>query len=90
MPTKPKKTRRDKPAAVLQSMHTVRLTNLLSLVGEGGFATQNELALACGLVDGSYISQMRGPKPKRRFTEVIARRFEYRLKLATGWLDIAR
>lgn len=86
-----KKIRPQNPAAVLRSLHTVRCKNLLSLVGEGkDYATQNDLAHALQLTDGSYISQMVGPKPRRRFTEVVARRFEFRLGLASGWLDIER
>lgn len=86
-----KKTRRGDPVAVLRSIHNIRCNNLLSLVGEGRrFTSQNELAAALSLYDGSYISQMIGPKPRRRFTETIARRFEYKLKLAAGWLDVER
>lgn len=88
MNAKRKKTRRDTPEAALQSLHTIRCKNLLALVGEGKrFASQAELANELGLGDGSYISQMTGPKPRRRFTETIARRFEYKLKLATNSLD---
>lgn len=79
------------PDTVLHSLHKARVANLLSLVGEGKrFASQNELARALNLVDGSYISQMIGPKPRRRFTEVVARRFEYKLELDSGWLDAER
>jgi hypothetical protein len=76
------------PAGVLHSLHNLRCKNLLSLVGEGKrFASQNDLAKALDLASGSYLSQMVGPAPRRRFTEVAARRFECRLKLPVGWLD---
>ena len=85
------KITRTKPGTVLRSVHNVRCKNLLSLVGDGKrFTTQNQLATALSLYDGSYISQMTGPKPRRRFTETIARRFEYKLKLVAGWLDVER
>lgn len=84
-----KKPRRVSPEALLHSLHKTRCANLLALVGDGKrFASQSELANALGLSDGSYISQMTGPNPRRRFTEVIARRFEYRLRLETGALDV--
>lgn len=88
MIAKRKKTRRTTPEAALTSLHNIRCKNLLALVGPGlRFKSQTELAVELGLGDGSYISQMTGPKPRRRFTETIARRFEYKLKLATGSLD---
>ena len=83
--------RRKKPEAVLRSLNTIRCANLLSLIGEGKrFGSQDALAKALEYSDGSYLSQMMGPKPRRRFTEVIARRFEYKLQLETGWLDTAQ
>jgi hypothetical protein len=89
MKTKRKKARTT-PEAALKSLHSVRCANLLALVGEGKrFKTQTDLASALNLTDGSYLSQMVGPKPRRRFTEVIARKWEYKLKLATGALDLA-
>lgn len=84
-----KKQRRTNPEAMLRSLHKVRCANLLALVGDGKrFGSQNELATALGLSDASYISQMVGPNPRRRFTEAAARRFEYRLKLDVGALDV--
>jgi hypothetical protein len=86
-----KKPRRPRPDVVLRSLHKTRCTNLLSLVGDGKrFANNNDLARALDLHDASYISQMTGPNPRRRFTEVTARRFEHRLKLDNGWLDLER
>lgn len=86
-----KRVTRSKPATVLRSVHSTRCKNLLSLVGDGRrFVSQNQLATALELHDGSYISQLTGPNPRRRFTETIARRFEYKLKLVAGWLDVER
>lgn len=86
-----KKDRRKNPETVLRSLNSVRCANLLSLVGAGKrFASQNELAATLKLSGASYLSQMVGPNPRRRFTEVIARRFEYLLELDTGWLDVER
>lgn len=90
MTKRTKKARRATPEAALHSLHTIRCRNLLALVGEGKrFTSQAELAGALLLTDSSYISQMAGPKPRRRFTEVTARKWEHRLKLPTGSLDVA-
>lgn len=90
MTTKRKKTRRTTPEAALTSLHNVRYGNLLALVGEGKrFTSQAELATVLGLTDSSFISQMKGPKPRRRFTESTARKYEYKLGLRNGALDAA-
>lgn len=84
-----KKPRRVSPEALLHSLHKTRCANLLALVGDGKrFATQGDLAMALGLSGASYLTQLVGPNPRRRFTEAAARRFEHRLRLETGALDV--
>lgn len=83
--------RKPRPTAesVLKTAAMVRRRNLRALVGDGRrFATQLDLATALGVTD-SYLSQLIGHKPIRRVTETTARKFEYRLKLAAGALDVA-
>lgn len=83
------KKKRIKPEVALRSLHNIRLANLLGLVGEDKrFASQDALAAALLLTDGSHISQMKGSKPRRRFTETLARNWEYKLGLPTGSLDV--
>lgn len=83
--------RKTRPTAenILKAVGLHRRNNLRAMVGEGkAYATQVDLANALGITD-SYLSQMVGPKPIRRITETTARKFEYRLKLKAGALDVA-
>jgi hypothetical protein len=80
--------KRMKPEAAIKVSRQTRRDNLKKLVGEGcRFAEQTELADALGVTD-SYLSQMIGPNPRKPITEVTARKFEYKLRLPTGALDV--
>lgn len=83
--------RKTRPTAenILNATGLHRRNNLRAMVGEGKpFSSQVDLATALGVTD-SYLSQLIGPKPIRRITETTARKFEYRLKLKAGVLDVA-
>lgn len=83
--------RKPRPTAesVLKTAAVTRRNNLRALVGDGKrFPTQVDLAAALGVTD-SYLSQLIGHKPIRRVTETTARKFEYKLRLVTGALDVA-
>lgn len=41
-------------------------------------------------VSAAYMNALAGPNPSRNITEQTARKFEQRLKLAPGWLDMTR
>lgn len=85
---KAKRKPRLTPEDVLNTVGMIRRNNLRGLVGAGKrFTTQTELANTLGHTD-SYLSQMIGPKPIRRVTETTARKFEYKLGLPTGSLDL--
>lgn len=85
------KAKRNRPTAesVLKAVGQTRRNNLRRLIGEGRrFTTQVDLASTLGVTD-SYLSQLLGPNPIRRVTEPTARKFEYKLGLRTGSLDLA-
>lgn len=75
------------PGKRMAALYAVRRNNLRALIGKR-FATQAELASALTVGD-SYLTQLIGRKPIRRMTEVTARKFEYKLGLKAGALDIA-
>jgi hypothetical protein len=83
-----KKERRAKISALTEVYETRRANLRLaaSHVFGGNFAA---LAFHLG-VSPQYISQLIGPSPVRTISETNARDFERRLKVASGWLDLAR
>jgi hypothetical protein len=82
-----KNKRKPRPTAesVLKAVGMARRNNLRRLIG-ARFPTQVDLASALGVTDG-YLSQLLGPTPIRRVTEMTARKFEYRLGMRVGELD---
>jgi hypothetical protein len=85
------RTRRNKrltAESIIKTAGANRRNNLRRLVGEGKrFGTQAGLAAAIGVTE-SYLSQLIGHKPIRRVTETTARKFEYKLDLRSGSLDV--
>jgi len=82
--------RKTRPTAenILRTAAVNRRNNLRALVGEGQrFPTQIDLAASLCVTD-SYLSQLIGRKPTRKVTETTARKFEYRLQLVAGSLDV--
>lgn len=72
----------------MKAANTIRKNNLLLQVGEGKkYPMLIDLADAL-CVTASYLSQMLGAKPIRRISEVSARKFEHKLGLRTGALDL--
>lgn len=82
-------TRKKRPTAdqVISRLNATRRNNLRNMIGEGKrFATLAEMAIECEQ-SASYLTQLIGPNPIKRVTEVTARKLEYRLKIATNSLD---
>jgi hypothetical protein len=73
----------------MKTLYNVRRNNLRALIGEGKrFALAADLATALKFTP-TYLSQLIGPKPRRRITETSARNFEKKLRLEQGSLDVA-
>lgn len=82
------KPKRNPVAKLLNTSSATRRNNLRALIGpDKRFASQAALASTL-LVTDSYLSQMIGPNPIRRVSETTARKFEHKLKLAVGALDV--
>lgn len=78
---------KDTPSAVLQRIYETRRDNLRLLAeGAGGAAgVGGKIGYS-----GQYMSQLIGMNPIRVINEKAARTIEAKLKLANGWLDVAR
>lgn len=72
------------PPNILDAIYHRRRMHLQQLVDERGALA---IAGALGYSSGSFISQMLGPRARRRITEGTARRIEAALGLEAGWLD---
>jgi transcriptional regulator with XRE-family HTH domain len=69
----------------LAAVYATRLSNLRALAKD----SQKLLAKQLG-VSPANLNQLVKPVPTRRITEGIARRFEEKLGLQHGWLDMTR
>ena len=77
------------PGDIIATVGLTRRNNLRALVGPGKrFTSQLELASVLNVTEG-YLSQLIGATPIRRVTETTARKFEYKLGLRAGVLDLS-
>lgn len=74
--------------SAISAVYAARRANLRVLADR--FNGTSQLAAKLGLAHPSYLSQLIGPNPTRDVSERVARRYEARLGLQAGWLDIAR
>lgn len=69
----------------MKDVHELRRDNLRKLVAQNGGVLA--LGLKLGYRDGSFVSQVAGPNPRRAISEGIARGIEVKLAMPSGWLD---
>jgi len=69
----------------MRSIMDARRERLRQYVTDHGGPTS--VAKALGYSNGSFLSQLIGPKPSRPFTEKVARSIEEKLGLAPNWLE---
>lgn len=69
----------------MKDVHELRRENLRKLIAQNGGVLA--LGLKLGYSDGSFISQVAGPNPRRPISESTARTIETKLDMPTGWLD---
>lgn len=69
----------------MKDVRELRRENLRKLIGENGGVLA--LGLKLGYADGSFLSQVAGPNPRREVSEGIARSIEGKLDMPVGWLD---
>ncbi len=74
--------------SAISAVYAARRANLRALADR--FNGTSLLAAKLGFAHPSYLSQLIGPNPTRNVSESSARRYEARLGLQAGWLDIAR
>jgi len=67
------------------SIHDIRRENLRKLIHQHGGPTR--LATALGYRNGSFLSQVAGPRPIKQISEKVAREVEAKLGLPEGYLD---
>jgi hypothetical protein len=69
----------------MRNVYDQRRDNLRSLIKTWGGPTS--MAKKLGHTNGSYLAQLAGPSPSREVSEKVAREFEAKLGLPSGWLD---
>jgi hypothetical protein len=69
----------------MAEVYAARRANLMVLIGQHD--GRKGLGEALGYSNGSFISQLTGPCPRRKISEGLARKFEVKLGLTTGWMD---
>lgn len=70
---------------IMKDVRDLRRENLRKLIGENGGVLA--MGLKLGYADGSFLSQVAGPNPRREVSEGIARSIESKLGMPAGWLD---
>lgn len=75
------------PNSSLDAVHEARRANLRLVAANLG--NDSRLAQRLGY-NRSYVSQLIGANSDYRISEKSARKFEEKLGLASGWLDVAR
>jgi hypothetical protein len=70
---------------IMKDVRELRRENLRKLIADNGGVLA--LGLKLGYADGSFLSQVAGPNPRRVVSEGIARSIEAKLGMPTGWLD---
>lgn len=70
---------------LLEDLYSYRRANLRYIRDTTGGPTR--LALRLGHSNGSFISQIIGPRPRREISEAMAREIEVKLELEPGTLD---
>jgi len=67
------------------TLYEIRLANLRALIRQFGGPTS--LALKLGHSNGSFLSQVAGPRPSRKISEKVAEEIEQKLQLPDGWIS---